>query len=109
HSWRRARRVALIVIRRPADPRKLHKQHARRDLAHPGSLGTICRAEPEIAERGIVGVTLEMHPIRLWRGKSRSCLQQQHVEATRRQLLGDHCAPTTCSDTDDVAHLTPPI
>jgi hypothetical protein len=92
------------VIRGAADAGKLHHQHAGRDVAHPGRLRAIGGAEPEVAARGIVRVALEVAPVALRVGKSRTCFEQQHIEAARRQLHRDHGSAAAGAYNNDIAH-----
>jgi hypothetical protein len=92
------------VIRRAPDTRKLDEQRALCQVAHPRWLRPVGRTETKVPARRIVRVTLEVRPVALRIGKSRSCFEQQNVQSTGGKLLRDDRAAAAGSNNNHIAH-----
>src|ERR1700731_2605152 len=106
-AWSGAGRIALIMVRRPADTRELHKQGALHHLAHPWRSGPVSRSEPEISARRIVAIALEMAPVLLGICEAWTGLEQKNIETTGCEFLRNDGSAAARSDHNDVAHAAP--
>jgi hypothetical protein len=106
HVGHRARRVAEVVQRGAADAGCLPHEAVLWEIARPRCLRAVAGTEAEDSGRRVVGRVLVVRPLALGVLPGGAGLEQQHVEAARRELLRDHRTAAARADDDDIRHAS---
>ena len=105
----RPRAVAVVVQRGAADAGELPEERVLRRLPVPGGLGAIGRSEAEVPGEGVVGVVLQVRPVRLGVRVEGTRLEQDHVEPLGGELFRHDGTAAARTHHDHVnGHSSPP-